>query len=98
MENHYKLKSLLNHNDTLDTNFSENQSLNSSFISVDNINNKKKVTFNEKISIILVDSYKKENKKNSISYDLIRENIKKVQNSNMLYQPKSQNCFVCNIF
>lgn len=98
MENHYKLKSLLNHNDTLETNFSENQSLNSSFISVDNINNKKKVTFNEKISIILVDSYKKENKKNSISYDLIRENIKKVQNLNMLYQPKSQNCFVCNIF
>ena len=61
-------------------------------------NNKKKVTFNEKISIILVDSHKKENKKNSISYDLIRENIKKVQNSNVIYQPKSQNCFVCNIF
>ena len=76
MENPNKYKNVLNINDTLETNCSETQSLNDSFIFNDFTNNKKKVTFNEKINIILIKSYKKENKRNAISYDLIRENIR----------------------
>lgn len=97
METTNKFKNILNNYDTLETDISENQSLNNSFISKDFTNEKKKVTFNNKINIILVKSYKKENKKNAISYDLIRHNIRKVKNSNEIYRPNSQNCFGCTI-
>lgn len=97
MENPNKYKNVLNINDTLETNCSETQSLNDSFIFNDFTNNKKKVTFNEKINIILIKSYKKENKRNAISYDLIRENIRNLQKTKEIYQPRSQNCFGCTI-
>ena len=97
METPNKFKNILNNYDTLETDISENQSLNNSFISNDFTNEKKKATFNNTINIILVKSYKKENKKNAISYDLIRHNIRKVKNSNEIYRPNSQNCFGCTI-
>ena len=85
-------------NESFDTNFTEIQSLNNSFISCEKKNKNKKVSFNRTISIVKIESYKKENKRNSISNLTIRENLIKMNKKNSVYIPKKQNCLGCIIY
>ena len=85
--------------ESFDTNFSENQSLNNS-ITMDNRKTKKKsVSFAVKIEIIEVKCFKKLNKINSISNKLIKENLRNYRNLEDVYRPNNgQNCFGCFVF
>ena len=84
--------------DSLDTNFSENISLNNSVFE----NKKKSVSFNMKIDIIPVQSFKIRNRDNSFSTSLILQNLKKKKKKQKeneeIYVPKEQNCIACSIF
>lgn len=84
--------------ESLETNFSETQSPNNSYILYEKKTKRKSVSFNTKIDIIQIKCYKKENKKNSISKKIIRENLLNYKKMEDIYRPVDQNCFGCLLF
>ena len=85
-----------------DTNFTEENLLNSSFINIENEKCKKKsVSFNMNVEIIPVKSFKIKTRDNNYSNVLILlnlKNMKKIKKEEELYVPKEENCIVCSVF